>query len=209
MRKLKCFIDFAKEERWLEGMSRKGYRLAGVGFGYNFVPVPPQEATVRVDCRMFHNKSDYADYLALFEDSGWVHLAGSRYSGTQYFQKAGEHAQDDIFSDAGSKAERFRRLAGVWLGLAAVYLPLWVVQMTTGTVDAGAILNPRLLYYTPGLWEKTGAAFWGAFLFETPFALMRGFGWLLLVALIFVYIGFSLKAHLLYRKAKREDAPHP
>lgn len=34
------------------------------------------------------------------------------------------------------------------------------------------ILNPKLAFFTPGLWERSGVKFWKAFLFELPFALI-------------------------------------
>jgi hypothetical protein len=54
----------------------------------------------------------------------------------------------------------------MWITLASSFIPIFAVLISTDSIDAGALLNPKLLYYTPGLWEETGAAFWGAFLFE-------------------------------------------
>lgn len=67
---------------------------------------------------------------------------------------------------------------------------------------ATVFTDPKALYYTPGLWEKTGAAFWTAFLFETPFALGRGFAWLLFPLLIGLYLIFSAMAKSRYRRLK-------
>ena len=33
---LKCFINYAKEEKWLTEMSKKGYELVSPSFGYTF-----------------------------------------------------------------------------------------------------------------------------------------------------------------------------
>ena len=57
-------------------------------------------------------------------------------------------------------------------------------------------------YFTPGLWDKEGGDFIFAFLFETPFALLRfGTPWLLLVfgiAFVMMYLKYQ-------KKVKAED----
>ena len=45
--------------------------------------------------------------------------------------------------------------------------------MFNDTINLGALVNPKELYLTPGLWDKQSVAFLWSFLFETPFALMR------------------------------------
>ncbi len=64
----------------------------------------------------------------------------------------------------------------MYFSLAAVFLPLLAGLLASGAINIQAFLNPKLLYQTPGLWEKTAADFWRAFLFETPFAVLRGLG---------------------------------
>ena len=145
-------------------------------------------------------KKDLEDYLLLFEDSGWTHLAGDKSSGRQYFMKEDSNANDDIFSDQRSKAERYKRMADVWLNLAISYIPIAVTLYLTKFADFGSILNPKSLYLTPGLWELTGLSFWKAFLFETPFALGRGFAWSIFPVLIILYIIFAIKARVEYKK---------
>ena len=147
-----------------------------------------------------NQKKDLDDYLLLFEDSGWTHLAGDKGSGRQYFMKEDSSANDDIFSDKHSKAERYQRMADVWFNLALAYFPIGVALYLTKFADFGWILNPKSLYLTPGLWNLSGASFWKAFLFETPFALGRGFAWLVFPILIILYIVFAIKAHMQYKK---------
>jgi hypothetical protein len=62
------------------------------------------------------------------------------------------------------------------------------------------------LYYTPGLWEQTGAVFWRSLIFETPFAFFRGFFWLLLPIMIVLYLIFAFKANKQFKKTQ-EDKP--
>lgn len=174
MRKFKFFIDYNKEEKWLHEMSIRGHELIDVSCGYNFGLAEPKNTIIRIDFRIFKNQDDFTDYCTLFEDSGWRHIAGTKYSGTQYFKNIREDSADDIFSDAISRAGRYKRLSDMWLSLAVALFPTLVVLVITKSININAMLHPKLLYYTPGLWEMNGIKFWKHFLFESPFAISRG-----------------------------------
>ncbi|WP_413303666.1 DUF2812 domain-containing protein [Bacillus sp. 1P10SD] len=203
MRKFKFFLDFEKEEKWLNDMAAEGYELVGRSMGYRFRSVRTEKVNIKIDYRTFKKRTDFADYEALFEDCGWKHLAGTKSSGVQYFKKAREDASEDIFSDVDSKAGRYKRLSELYLSLATLYLPIFTVLITTGSIDLDSFLNPKLLYYTPGLWEKTGTDFWGAFLFETPFAFMRGITWSILPLMMVFFLFFAIRANRHYHKVKK------
>ncbi|MFF2449457.1 DUF2812 domain-containing protein [Neobacillus sp. NPDC058068] len=200
MRKYKFFLDFEKEAKWLNEMASEGYELVGKSLGYRFRKSKPNHANIKIDYRIFKKQADFVDYCTLFEDSGWEHLAGTKSSGTQYFKKVSKDADEDIFSDIDSKAGRYKRLSQMYLSLAMCYLPIFVALVTTNAIDAGAFFNPKQLYFTLGLWEKAGADFWGAFLFETPFAFFRGFAWLSFPIMIALCLIFSYKAEQRYQK---------
>lgn len=110
----------------------------------------------------------------------------------------GENGNEDIFSDLHSKAGRYKRLSDMCITLACSFVPFFAVLVSTDSINSAAFLDPKALYYTPGLWEKTGAAFWRAFLFETPFAFFRGFAWLLVPLTIVLYLIFAFKANKQY-----------
>jgi len=171
MIKFKFFLNYDKEEKWLEEMAAKGYQLKKVVFGYTFTKAQPENAIIRIDFRMFNKKQDYLDYITLFEDSGWQHIAGSRHNGTQYFKKINPARNDDIFSDSSSRAGRYKRLANMWMFMALIYAAVIIVGSLTG--DISRFTSVRDWYFTPGLWEMTGTQFWRSFLFETPFVLFR------------------------------------
>ncbi|MBU3204392.1 DUF2812 domain-containing protein [Clostridium algidicarnis] len=202
MRKFKFFINYDKEEKWLNDMAKKGYELETASFGYKFSFTKPQNTKIRIDYRIFKNKEDFMDYSALFEDSGWKHISGNKSCGAQYFKKINENGDEDIFSDDMSKAARYKRLSDMWIGLAVVYLPISIALAFQKSIDIKSILNPKLLYYTPGLWEMSGISFWRRFLFETPFAAGRGLLWLVIPIALVLYICFSVKAKMLYYKQK-------
>lgn len=202
MHKFKFFIDFEKEERWLEELAEQGWHLKGTFLGYQFKKGEPNSKPIKIDFRKFKRKADFIDYCTLFEDSGWKHLAGSRNSGVQYFMKMDETGAGDIFSDADSKAARYKRYAAASFELAMSFLPLLIVFCLTDLVDFDAFLNPKELYLTPGIWEKRGSAFWSSFLIETPFAVMRGFIWSFIPVMVILYFVFSWRSNKLYLQKK-------
>jgi len=203
MRKWKFFINFEKEEQWLNELASQGYLLVNKSVRYEFQRGKPANANIKIDYRVFKRWDDFEDYRALFEDSGWRHIAGTPKSGYQYFKQMDENSSDDIFSDVDSKAARYRRKAEMWISLAAAIIPIYVALLLTDAIDAAAILNPKALYYTPGLWDKAGANFWSAFLFETPFVLFRGFLWMLPPVMAVLYFIFAARASRHYQNAKK------
>ncbi|WP_400163524.1 DUF2812 domain-containing protein [Brevibacillus sp. TJ4] len=204
MKTYKFFTDFEKEEKWLNDMARKGYRFQRkTMLGYVFEAAEPEDATIKIDYRTFKKQEDFEDYRALFEDSGWEHLSGTKSSGYQYFKKMNDQGSDDIFSDVDSKAGRYKRLSEMWVSLAAAFLPIVVALIATDTFDIAVLRDPKLLYLTPGLWELDGAAFWRALLFETPFALFRGLPLLILPLTVASYLYFAVHANLQYKHSKQ------
>jgi hypothetical protein len=202
MKKIKYFIDIDKEEKWLNELIERGYLLdskSPLGV-YRFKKVEDSETIIRLDYRTFKKKSEFENYKALFEDSGWNHIAGTKNSGTQYFMMKGNNHNQEIFSDKKSKALRYKRISNMWLSLFVVYSPLLIIFINNNVIDSDIITNPKALYLTPGLWEKTSIEFWKAFLFETPFALFRGVLWFAFPALLLMYFYFSIKLRLLYHE---------
>lgn len=203
----KSFIDLEKEEAWLSEKSAEGQFLKhrSVIGGYTFFQAEPQRQNYKIDYREFKRSDDYLDYLMLLQDAGWIHVAGTRWSGYQYFVPADGDAHKELFSDNASKAARYRYFGQMWVSLFCVYLALLVVLMLGDSVNFSAILNPTELYYTPGLWERTGASFWFSFLFETPFAFMRGYAWLFIPVFMVLCLYYILKARSLSIKIKKSE----
>lgn len=202
MKKFKFYINFEKEEKWLSEMAKQGWELSRKSFEYEFCKAIPNDAIIKIDYRSFKTNDDFEDYITLFRDSGWEHIAGTKSSGKQYFKKIDASGDNDIFSDVSSKAARYKKLSNMWFSITISYIPIFIALVTTKTIDFSALLNPKLLYYTPGLWEKTGVYFWRAFFFETPFAIMRGFTWFFFPILIILYAVFAVKAERHYQKNK-------
>lgn len=202
MRKFKHFVDLDKEEAWLRAMSAQGFNLQHKGlFGYQFSESEHVERIYRIDYRPNMSREDYSDYVMLFNDAGWELIDGSRSSGYQYFASTDRAYDSDIFSDQTSKTMRYRRLFEMWGSLFFIYLALFIVLvLTNDSFSFQAILDPASLYYTPGLWDKQGTDFVFAFLFETPFALGRGFFWIFLLVFIIISGYYGIRSWQLGRK---------
>lgn len=138
----------------------------------------------------------------MFEDSGWKHLAGTKSSGIQYFKKINDTVGDEIFSDNNSKAARYNRYANMCFELAMSFLPFLLIFYLADTINFKVFTNPKELYLTPGLWERTGVSFWFSFPFETPLAIMRGFAWSFAPLTIILYLFFGYKSKKLYLQNK-------
>ena len=201
MKKYKFFIDFAKEEKWIEHMASQGWQLQQKGLMYTFEPIQPEQSNIKIDYRHFKNQQDFLEYCLLFEDCGWQHITGTKYSGNQYFKQADESGCEDIFSDNTSRAGRYKRLSDMMLFMLIVFIPLVVMSFTQGTLGLGAFTNPRQLYLTQGLWEMSGTEFLRAFIFETPFALMRGFSTSMGLLIFLAYVFLVVKSWALHRRA--------
>lgn len=202
----KLFLDYSKEEKWLNEMAKKGCQLDKVTVGYHFHQAEPEDSRIRIDFRYFRNRAEYVDYCTLFEDSGWKHIAGTRQSGLQYFKRMSAASNEDIFSDNESRAQRYIRSSRLWIYFAVFVFVCMVSLISTGGVDFKALVNPRLFYLTPGLWERTGEEFWRAFWFETPFAAFRAFLLFFYPVSILVYLMAAVKARRLYQKDRNVTA---
>jgi hypothetical protein len=131
IRKTKWFWAWQddKEEAWLEQMSSQGLHLkqAHIFAQYDFFQGQPENYTYRLDFQdaLKHKKDEY---LRLFADAGWEYLG--QMSGWQYFRapvRPGE--EQDIYSDADSKIQKYNRLVA-YLSVAfpsylIVFVALW------------------------------------------------------------------------------------
>lgn len=201
MKKFKLIADFEKEEQFLNDMAKKGYRLKkynSLGM-YTFMNAEPQNSSYRVDYRKFSNNTQFEEYCTLFRDAGWEHVYGTRRSGSQYFLPISGKAQtDDIFSDEESKAGRYKRFSAQCF----TSLTMMIVWFMIITPENGALWDVKSWYFTNGLWEMTGSLFWKAFLFETPFVILRVVPPIVFLLLAALYGYWAVTAKNLLRRYK-------
>lgn len=173
MKKFKLFKSYSEEERWLSEQSNLGWELIKKRVFYTFRKNSQQFLVYRVDYRTFKNKEYYQDYLNLFNDAGWKHVAGNQKSGEQYFCAYPQKEEDlSIFSDRKSSQFRYRKKMIRCLQRILAIVLYMAYASWQGIFDFGMILHPSKAFLTPGIWEKSGEVFRNAFLFELPFALI-------------------------------------
>lgn len=200
VKKFRVYVDLDSEENWLNKMSDNGFHIIGKGITYEFIKRPRDKGVIKIDYRIFKSNEEFENYVTLFEDCGWRHIAGTKSSGKQYFKQIFDNSEEDIFSDRKSKADRYKRLSEILLTLITVYIIMFISVSKYITIKA--LINPKLLYYTTGLWQRTGVSFWSSFIFETPFAVMRGLFMLFFPCMIILFIVFYIKAKIFYKSSK-------
>lgn len=130
--KFKAFFawDDDKEEKWLEKMAARGWHLQRVvPFFYSFTIDVPEKVVYRLDYKMVLDK-DYADYLTIFNDSGWELVTVM--ANWHYYRLSPLNEKiPEIYNSNLAKAEKYRRLL---LGLIP-FFPIYVVIFTRRLSD--------------------------------------------------------------------------
>lgn len=188
MKKFRLFMDIQKEEDWLNGMAKNGWlckRVSSLGI-YHFEKAEATDQIIRIDYQTFKTKEAKERYIELYEEYGWKYLGGT---GTHYWLKPAD-GMDELFSDDASQKAYLRRLLSSYGTFG-----LFFFVMTIALFDNfSQYRNLKDAYFTPGLWDKEGLNFLFAFLFETPFAVLRfGTPWFFLIclaALLIMYVKY-------------------
>ena len=185
MKKFNVFFSIEKEEQWLNEQLQKGYRCTNMsGLGIYTFEKTDKRYVMRLDYQDYLPEKKLVEYKGIYEDFGWNYIKGSRLSGIRYWQKEDDD-QIEIFSDRESKSNYYKRLMEYSFWLGAIMLSLAFANMDSGL-------------YHEGLWSMEGSLFWKAFLFETPFVLLK-----LSPALLVVLFGSSYyKAYQKYSMLK-------
>lgn len=161
MIKIKSFFDIEKEEKWLNKQLQNGFRCTNIsGLGIYKFEKTDKRYVMRLDYQDYLPREKYEDYTGMYEDFGWSCIKGSQ-RGLQYWQKE-EDVQNELYSDRQSERNYYKRLMDYTFSFTILSL-LFAYMLYK---DSG-------LYLTEGLWSMEGALLWKAFLFETPFVLLR------------------------------------
>ena len=181
MKKFKVFFNIEREEQWLNEQLQKGYRCTNIsGLGIYTFQKTDKRYVMRLDYQDYLPKKKFEDYKGIYEDFGWIYIKGYWLGGIWYWQKEDDD-QNEIFSDRQSKANYYKRLMSYscWLGMLCLAFSYRPYE------------NSGL--YHEGLWSMKGSLLLKAFLFETPFVLLK-----LSPALLVVFLGISF--YKFYRK---------
>lgn len=178
----KLFFNIVEEEQWINKQLQKGYRCTHIsGLGIYTFEKTNEDYVMRLDYQDYLSAERFEEYKSVYEDFGWTHVRGSRLGSIHYWQKPAD-GQTEIFSDRQSKVNYYKRVMNYSSSLAVMFAVLSYM-----------LLKDSNLYETEGLWAMEGSLFWKAFLFETPFAILKA-----APIIMFVLFGFS------YSKAYRQ-----
>lgn len=159
-----------KEEQWLNTQLQKGYRCTNIsGLGIYTFKKTDKKHVMRLDYQDYLSKKKFEEYKGIYEDFGWTYIKGDWLGGIRYWQKEDDD-QNEIFSDRQSKGNYYKRLMGYsfGLGMLCLFFSYMLHKDQSGL-------------YFEGLWSMRGSLFWKAFLFETPFVLLKLFPALLVI----------------------------
>ncbi|RSK28830.1 DUF2812 domain-containing protein [Bacillus sp. HMF5848] len=117
-----------QEEIWLQQMAQQGWGLRdyNVGF-YTFEKIEPTNYVYKLDFKQTRN-NDMEEYLSIFSDAGWEHVA--QFGGWHYFRTKAEGATTpEIYSDRATKAQRYKFIANIVMALLAILLVFFITHI--------------------------------------------------------------------------------
>ncbi|MGX6978423.1 DUF2812 domain-containing protein [Vagococcus elongatus] len=156
------------------------------GYGsYQFTSTTNKNSIIKIDVRKFSNEIEKIDYIQFLEDSYWTSIPNNQNNGKFYF--IGDKTKvNELFSDNESKYEREVRARNGLISTNFVTFIFYLLIYYNDT-DKSVLMNFKNAFFTPGIWQKEGAAFKKVFLFELPLASMRIFFSIFPILLLFYF----------------------
>jgi len=141
MRKVihKWFIDWEKEEKWVNEMAAKGLALVAIGFGrFEFEECEPGEYRYR--CELLKNLPDHPEseqYIKFVESTGAEHAA--TWMRWVYFRKKTADGEFELFSDNESKIKHLGTILALIGVIAGLNLFVGVYNITLALVFSSPV----------------------------------------------------------------------
>lgn len=137
--KWKFFIDYRKEEKWINEMAEKGYFLVRYTFGrYTFEKGKPGEYEYRMELLSEHPKSQNSqDYLSFMADSE-IECVDTFYRWA-YFRKKTTSEPFYIYSDYPSRMRHMNRVSGLILAISLLNLFCAALNLFLASIHVNAI----------------------------------------------------------------------
>ncbi|HBU11586.1 MAG TPA: hypothetical protein DEB31_02295 [Clostridiales bacterium] len=152
------FVNYEKEENWLNGLAAKGLAMTDFFFGrYIFSDSEPGEYVYRIELLSNHiGHPESQKYIAFMEENG-VELVAT-WIRWVYFRRKAKDGAFDIYSDIDSRIAHYRRILLLFLPLLAldvangVNLTLLFVSQLLDTVPMfeGGLLFVAVLSFGVG-----------------------------------------------------------
>lgn len=135
----KAFIDYEKEERWLNDMAAKGLAMTDYSWcRYVFEDTEPGEYTYRLE--LLDNMATHPEsrkYIEFIEETGVEQI--SSYGRWVYFRKKTSDGPFNLYSDLDSKIRHYQKVFQLWfvLGIAELVIGFSNTMMGVGQLIEG------------------------------------------------------------------------
>lgn len=137
----KLFVNYEKEEKWLNEMAAKGMHLVDYSIGrYLFEEGQPGEYVYRIE--LLENMPSNAEsraYIKFMEDSGIECVAS--YFRWVYFRKKASEGAFDLYSDYDSRIKHYKKVS---LLVGVVWTMNLIVALYNSLI--GFLLHDQVLY---------------------------------------------------------------
>ena len=132
-----------KEEKYLRSQHKKGWKFKGVSLGifYRFTKCEPEDVVYQLDYNEEGNEN-LEEYVQMYKDMGWEYI--TKFVGYSYFRKplSQMDGEEEIFSDASSKADMMKRIyKGRLRYCIALFCLIICPGLTTVIVNNGLHFN--------------------------------------------------------------------
>lgn len=131
----KPYLDYKKEEQWLNDMSARGLALSDYSWcRYVFADAPNGKYLYRIE--LLENTPNHPEsqaYLRFLEENGVEHVAS--YIRWVYLRKNAADGPFDIYTDLDSKIRHYRRVTALWNSLMTIEWIIGGANMFLGIVN--------------------------------------------------------------------------
>jgi hypothetical protein len=130
--KRKFFINFEKEEQWINEMSKQGLQLKKYKFGrYYFEKGSPNEYIYRIEMLDENPKSEKSqEYIRFMEENGVEFV--DAYNTWVYFRKKTEDGPFEIYTDYPSRIQHYEKIARVFGIIAFINMAIFFMNFSMG-----------------------------------------------------------------------------
>lgn len=130
--KFRFYLDFEKEEKWINEMVQSGWHLEKFFLGrFTFTKGEPGDSIYRNEFITGMSVLEKKEYFEFLKDSGItiVHESG----GWVYMKKAAAEGPFEIYTDTKSKIDYYKRILNIFLVLFFVNLSLGIMNVNIYT----------------------------------------------------------------------------
>lgn len=122
----KWFVDFEKEEKWLNEMAQRGMNFTDYRpFKYTFEKGAPGEYTYRLELlKELPSNPESKAYIDFMEENGVECV--TTFMRWAYFRKKSSEGEFDIYSDMDSKIMHYKRVAALIGALGGMNIAIGV-----------------------------------------------------------------------------------